>query len=80
MRVALRPRRIVGALLAMGAGWLIWDGSARLVEFLKWSDFLPLVRLGAVVAGVTALEYAFAALRPLLAERPARGASEGAGE
>jgi hypothetical protein len=69
---------MIGTLLALGAGWLIWAGSASLADILKWPTLLPLVRLGAVVVGVTALDYAFAVLRPLLDERTAGGASEGA--
>lgn len=80
MSAALRPRRILGTLLALAAGWLIWSASASAADLLKWPDSLPLVRLGAVVAGVTALEYVFAALRPLFAERPASGAQGGTGE
>lgn len=77
MTAALRPRRLLGTLLAIGAAWLIWSASASLADWLRWPALLPLVRLGAVVAGVTALEYVFAALRPLLTERTA---SRGAGE
>lgn len=71
MSAALRPRRVIGTLLALGAAWAIWWASASVADFLKWPALLPIVRLGAVAAGVTALEYVFAGLRPLLGEPPA---------
>jgi hypothetical protein len=77
---APRLRRLTGTLMAIGAGWAIWNASASVADVLNWPELLPLVRLGVVVAGITALEYVFAAMRPLLGEQHASGSAKGAGE
>ena len=79
MSAALRPRRVIGTALALGAAWAIWNASASIADFLKWPDLLPLVRLCAVAVGVTALEFIFNGLRPLLQE-PSASATEGTRE
>lgn len=61
-------RRVVGTVLAVAAAWGIWRASAGLADYLNWPDLLPLVRLGAVVVGVTLLEWVFTALRPVFSE------------
>jgi hypothetical protein len=76
----MRLRRIIGTLMALAAGWLIWSASARVEDFLELPDLLPLVRLGAVVAGVAVLEHVFVALQPLLSERSDKADNGGLGE
>lgn len=61
-------RRLGGTLLAVAATWGIWRASAAVVDHLNWPDLLPLVRLGAVVVGVTLLDWIFTALRPVFSE------------
>ena len=61
-------RRLGGTFLAVAATWGIWRASAAVTDYLNWPDLLPLVRLGAVVAGVTLLDWIFTALRPVFSE------------
>lgn len=77
MSAILRPRRVIGTMLALVLGYGLWRLSDVVVDLLQWPDLLPLVRLGAVVVGVTCLEFVFAALRPLLRETRAQALTAG---
>jgi len=68
--------RMLGTTLALLAGYLIWRGSDAVVELLQWPDLLPIVRLCAIVVGVSCLEFLVQRLRRLLsseAQAPTAG-------
>src|SRR4051794_34903811 len=68
--------RMLGTVLALLSGYLIWRGSDVVVELLQWPDLLPVVRLCAIVLGVSCLEVLVQRLRRLLpseAQAPTTG-------